>query len=83
MTEANSKDKENFLYPRSKYYGEVKLNSLMFNANLQEFFQKIGYITNLQTSGKISPQKAYKQIKTLWKQLKRSKKHLGINEQEL
>ncbi len=27
----------NFLHPRSHYYGEVKPENLVFNANLQEF----------------------------------------------
>lgn len=71
-------DKDEFLYPRSRYYGQVKPENLVFNANLQEFAQKVGYITNLETSGKLSPQEAYVQIKALWKQLKRSKKELGI-----
>lgn len=71
-------DKDEFLYPRSRYYGQVKPEHLVFNANLQEFAQKVGYITNLETSGKLSPEEAYKQIKALWKQLKQSKKQLGI-----
>ncbi len=52
--------------------------NLVFNANLQEFAQKISYICNLETGGKIPPQEAYKKIKKLWKKLKRSKKELGI-----
>ncbi|MDJ0680228.1 MAG: hypothetical protein QNJ18_10240 [Xenococcaceae cyanobacterium MO_167.B52] len=75
----NSKnDKNKFLYPRHPYRGNVHPENLVFNANLQEFAQKISYICNLETGGKIPPQKAYKQIKQLWKQLKRSKKELGI-----
>ncbi|AFY51252.1 hypothetical protein Nos7524_5540 [Nostoc sp. PCC 7524] len=65
-----------FLYPRSCYYGQFKPEYLVFNANLQEFAQRVGYISSLQTNGKISPQEAYDQIKTLWKQLKRAKKEL-------
>ena len=72
--------KNNFLYPRSSYHGDVQPESLVFNANLQEFAQKINYICNLETGGKIAPEDAYKQIKYLWKQLKRSKKQLGIGE---
>ncbi|BAY46131.1 hypothetical protein SAMD00079811_37390 [Scytonema sp. HK-05] len=73
-------DKDNFLYPRGRYYGQVKPENLVFNANLQEFAQKISYICNLETSGKIPPEQAYEQIKDLWKNLKRSKKELGIGE---
>jgi len=73
-------DRSDFLYPRSRYYGQVKPENLVFNANLQEFSQKVNYICNLETSGKISPKDAYEQIKNLWKQLKQTKKQLGIGE---
>jgi hypothetical protein len=75
---ANNRDKENFLYPRSSYRGAVKPENVVFNANLQEFAQRISYICNLETGGKISPEDAYTQIKALWKELKNSKKELGI-----
>ena len=72
--------KDNFLYPRGRYYGQVKPENLVFNANLQEFAQRISYICNLETNGKLSPEDAYDQIKALWKQLKRTKKQLQIGE---
>lgn len=78
MEQPDPMDKENFLYPRSRYYGQFKPETLVFNANLQQFAQKVGYITSLETSGKISALDAYNQIKAIWKQLKRSKKELGI-----
>jgi hypothetical protein len=81
MEESDKADKENFLYPRSRYHGEFNPENLVFNANLQEFAQKVGYIVNLQTSGKTTSEEAYRQIKALWKQLKHSKKELGINDQ--
>lgn len=81
MEESDKADKENFLYPRSRYHGEFNPENLVFNANLQEFAQKVGYIVNLQTSGKTTSQEAYKQIKALWKTLKHSKKELGINDE--
>ncbi|MGF1478994.1 MAG: hypothetical protein ACFB4I_05830 [Cyanophyceae cyanobacterium] len=77
MTE---KDKNDFLYPRSSYHGEVKPENLVFNANLQEFTQKVSYICNLETAGKMTPLEAYDKIKELWKQLKKSKKELGVGE---
>ncbi len=76
--QSNQEDKDGFFYPRGRYYGQVKPENLLFNANLQEFAQKVAIITSLETSGKLSPEKAYNQIKVLWKQLKRSKKELGI-----
>jgi isopropylmalate/homocitrate/citramalate synthase len=73
-------DKNDFLYPRGRYYGQVKPENLVFNANLQEFAQKISYICNLETAGKLPPEEAYDQIKELWKNLKNSKIQLGIGE---
>ena len=73
-------DRSYFLYPRSRYHGQVKPENLVFNANLQEFAQRVSYICNLETSGKISPDESYNQIKALWKQLKRTKKQLRIGE---
>jgi hypothetical protein len=78
MTQPNFPDKNSFLYPRSRYYGNFQPETLAFNANLQEFAQKISYITCLETGGKLSPEEAYEQIKALWKQLKHSKKELAI-----
>ncbi|MCA1992706.1 MAG: hypothetical protein LDL41_11830 [Coleofasciculus sp. S288] len=56
------------------------MERLVFNANLQEFAQRVTYICNLETNGKLSPQEAYNQIKALWKNLKRSKKQLEVGE---
>ncbi len=80
MVDSNSEDKNNFLYPRSPYSGQVKPENLVFNANLQEFAQRVTYICNLETNGKLLPEEAYNQIKTLWKQLKQTKKQLGVGE---
>lgn len=71
-------NRDDFLHPRSRYYGDFTPENLAFNANLQEFAQKVTYICSLETGGKISPEDAYKQIKSLWKQLRNSKKNLGI-----
>ena len=71
--------KNNFLYPRGNYRGEItpsNPNNLVFNANLQEFAQKVSYICGLETNGKISSQEAYDRIKELWHLLKSSKKEL-------
>lgn len=79
MTQINREDLNRFLYPYNHYYGSFTPETLAFNANLQEFAQKVGYISCLETSGKLSPEEAYSQIKELWKQLKRSKKELEID----
>jgi hypothetical protein len=67
-----------FLNSRSRYRGQVKPENLVFNANLQEFSQRISYICALETNGKLTPEASYREIRSLWKQLKRSKKQLGI-----
>jgi Fe2+ transport system protein B len=54
--------KHNFLYPRARYRGAVKPEHLVLNANLQEFAQRVSYICNLQTAGKLSPDQAFEQI---------------------
>lgn len=74
----NNQQKYDFLHPRHSYRGNVQPENLVFNSNLQEFSQKISYICNLETGGKLAPEEAYKQIKFLWKELKKSKKELGI-----
>ncbi|HLO87158.1 MAG TPA: hypothetical protein VK203_19430 [Nostocaceae cyanobacterium] len=71
-------DLSDFLYPHNQYYGQFKPEYLVFNANLQEFSQRVSYICSLQSNGKISPEDAYNQIKLLWKRLKDSKKNLNI-----
>jgi hypothetical protein len=73
-------NKDDFFYPHGRYYGHVKPENLVFNANLQEFAQKVSFVCSLETGGKIPPEEAYEQIKALWKQLKRSKKQLQIGE---
>ncbi|MBW4456586.1 MAG: hypothetical protein KME55_30045 [Nostoc indistinguendum CM1-VF10] len=78
MLQANQDDKNKFISPYSRYYGQVKPENLVFNANLQEFATKVSYISALETNGKLDPEDAYKQIKALWKQLKQSKKGLKI-----
>ncbi len=78
MSDSAHRSKDSFLYPRSPYYGVFTPEHLAFNANLQEFAQRVSYISALETGGKLSPEEAYIKIKVLWKQLKQSKKVLGI-----
>ena len=68
----------NLLYPRSRYRGPFSPQDLAFNANLQEFSQRIGYICALETGGKLTSMEAYQEIRQLWKKLKKSKKELGV-----
>ena len=75
-------DPSDFIYPRSSYRGDFTPEKLVFNANLQEFAQRVNVICNLETNGKVSSDKAYQQIKDLWQQLKNSKHQLGISENQ-
>ncbi len=71
-------DRADFLYPRARYRGEFTPEKMMFDANLQEFSQRVTYICCLETSGKISPEESYEQIKSLWQSLTQSRNQLGI-----
>jgi sigma54-dependent transcription regulator len=68
--------KNEFLYPKSRFYGKFTPEQLAFNANLQEFAQRVSIICGLETGGQVASEEAYQQIKRLWKQLKRSKQEL-------
>ena len=80
MSKKPDKSKDDFLYSQARYRGEFSPENLAFNANLQEFTQKVGYICALETNGKISTKEAYDRIKKLWRQLKASKKALLDNQ---
>lgn len=82
MNPENPPSKEEFLMPRSRYYGEFAPSELLFNDNLQEFAAQIGYVCALETGGKISGAEAYDRIKSLWKALKKSKKSLKVGDSD-
>lgn len=73
---------EGFLYPHSRYYGSVKPQNMVFNANFQEFSLRISFLAALQTGGKLSPSAVYEQAKLLWDELEKSKNNLGISDEE-
>ena len=75
-------DISEFLYSRSRYYGQFKPENLVFNSNLQEFATQVSYITNLETNGKISPHTAYEKIHLLWEGLKSSRNQLSIDDSQ-
>lgn len=52
---------------------------IVFDANLTDFASKVGIIVALEQSGKFNGDEAYKEIKKLWKKLKKSKKNLDWN----
>jgi hypothetical protein len=67
-----------FIYHRQRYSGKVYPQNMVFNANLQEFAQRVNYISILETAGKMAPEDSYSRIEALWQELKISKKKLGI-----
>lgn len=69
-------DMDKFLNPRATYRGEFTPQQLAFNANLQEFANRVNTICALETGGKISAIDAYHEIKSLWKKLRESKHNL-------
>ena len=66
------KQSDFFLCHNSTYYGQVKSKNLLFNSNLQKFTQKVSYICCLETGGKVSPENSFRQLKSLWKELKKT-----------
>ncbi|WP_341530920.1 hypothetical protein WKK05_17575 [Nostoc sp. UHCC 0302] len=78
MDDHNQVDKHNFLYYRYQYLGQFTPENLLFNANLQEFSQRVSYICNLYTGGKLSFEESYEEIEALWQQLTQSFKALKI-----
>ena len=79
MSQPKSTEQHNFFYPRHHYYGHVKPENLVFNANLQEFAQAVSYISSLETTGKLTPEQAFQRIQTLWHELELSKQGLKIS----
>lgn len=80
MSESQLND-NNFFYPHRPYHGKAQPKNIVFNANLQEFSQKVSYICNLETGGKLNTEEAYQQIKELWKELKSSHQGLELDEE--
>ena len=46
---------------------------LAFHQNLEAFAERVGLVVGLQSNGKISQERAYTEIRKIWKELKGSK----------
>lgn len=68
-----------FLYAQNRCRGEQTPKNLIFNAKLQNFAQRIGFISNLQTGGKLTPEEAFSQIQALWETFEASIKVLSLH----
>ena len=71
--------KDEFLNPRASFQGKTTLGDVIFNANLQEFANRVSLICALETGGKITADEAYLEIRDLWRKLKESKQNLIDN----
>ncbi len=69
---------KDFIAPHYSYRGQVNPENLVFNANLQEFADRVSYISCLATGGKLSTTESYQQIRELWQGLDRTKQQLGV-----
>ncbi len=56
--------------------GKQDAKDNIMEESLQAFASDVGIVCALEAGGKITPQEAYKQIKTRWKELKKAKKAL-------
>jgi hypothetical protein len=79
MEKSDRSVKENLLYPKASYRGDFSPENLVFNANLQEFSQKVMLIAGLHTGGKLSTDEAYEKVHDLWCTLNISRKNLLPN----
>jgi transcriptional regulator with AAA-type ATPase domain len=69
-------NKDEFFNPLASYQGQQTLGNLVFNANLQEFANRVAIVCALETGGKITAEEAYLEIRSIWKKLKNSKTNL-------
>ncbi|MEM6592185.1 MAG: hypothetical protein AAF651_10040 [Cyanobacteria bacterium P01_C01_bin.73] len=69
----------NYLYPKATYHGQVTPAHLAFNDHLQEFSQRVSYIANLQTAGKLSAEEAFQRVQTLWTRLSQTSQTLKLD----
>lgn len=61
----------------SSYRGEDWTpQRLAFHQNLESFAERVGLIVALQSNGKLSQERAYAEIRSIWNQLKDSKSTL-------
>ena len=74
---ANANGMHSPMEAHSAYRGEDwSPERLMFHQNLESFAERVGLIVGLQSNGKLSQEKAYAEIRKVWKELKSSKGEL-------
>jgi len=60
----------------------ISAEEMVFDANLAEFANRVQVICSLEALGHLSPKDAFARIKTVWKELRRSKQNLRIEVDE-
>jgi hypothetical protein len=75
-----SGNRSDFIHHRRRYFSIGQPQNLVFNDNLREFAERVGYISSLETEGRLTPEDFYHRIEKLWQELKNSKKQLKIGE---
>jgi hypothetical protein len=67
----------------SSYHGEDwSPQRLAFHQNLMAFAERVGLVVGLQSNGKIPQDQAYLEIRSIWEDLKNSKRNLLSSTQE-
>jgi hypothetical protein len=74
-------DRSDFSHHPSRYFGKIQLQNPVFTVNLQEFTEKVGGISSLETAGMYNTEESYRRIERLWQDLKNSKKQLQVGEE--
>lgn len=74
--------KNRFFYPKSPYRGHFTPQTFIFNANLQEFAQKVEYIAGLHSNGKMTTEDACQKLQLIWQELQKSQSLLDLNSKE-
>jgi hypothetical protein len=74
VADSSSDDFHSPLEAYSSYRGsDWSPERLAFHQNLESFADRVGLIVGLQSNGKMSQEKAYSEIRKIWKELKESK----------
>lgn len=72
---------DDYLTPRASFQGKFTPENLAFDANLQEFAQRVAYVCALETAGKITPAEAHRRIRALYHELERTHEGLRISDE--
>lgn len=78
MTTSKEQVKEKFLYPTPPLNPDANMSFLDIAQinNLNSFSHHVSYLSSMVVGGKLTPTEAYKEIKKLYKAMKRSHKSL-------